>query len=759
MNYKSILVLLLYLLVGVIPPFDSLDKAITQNLYIYIVNILGAALIIYDRKKHPFRLKTKPIFVFLFLFFLWSIITTTQAVNISESLRILTDIFAYLFALPIIIHFVERIKNINRVLIILFISISIIEIFSVFDVYLGDLLSNELNFKRTKYKGITGNVNIQAFSLVLKLPLIIYFMLMESSHKFFKICLFIISVLINYAVIVVFGTRGALLFLLFFYLTSPFLFYFLSRGQEKMFKKIGVFLASLLLPLIIGVFQNSFSSFGINVKQRLTKTYQQETFDNSSNDRLRYYRQALSTIKENPLAGIGIGNWELENIKRESEYLDNYVIPYHVHNDFLEIAAETGIIGLILYSLFLFFPVYKSKKIFKIKNKRERVLVLFILYSCLSFFIDSSLNFPFARPIQQINIIFLLIFLSQLLKVKDLFKLNKFFQKALVFLLLALFPATAYSSYKIFNSYVLHNYLLSEYNYNNFNLFPMSRFDNLDLDYPSITGTSIPTKSLLAVKKSVSGDLESAVKLFKKGTEDNPYLYLSESYLGYTYFKLNKLDSARIYTKKAFDNIPNNIIHYTNYVFVLSLLKDTLAIKSAYNKLNLKYQKDPFYEELYLKAMSTLLDKDETNIILRDVSNKGLSEKSKNIKAYTYVLNIGLENTKKANELYHEGLDYFDEGNLIKSAEMFEKASNINPLEVKYLENAANIYMKLNNDIKASEMLKKIIDEFPDDTGKSYYMLALINLEVDKRYGCECLKKSSDNGFKPAIGLYRAYCN
>jgi len=75
MNYKSILVLLLYLLVGEIPPFDSLDKAITQNLYIYIVNILCAALIIYDRKKHPFRLKTKPIFVFLFLFFLWSIIT------------------------------------------------------------------------------------------------------------------------------------------------------------------------------------------------------------------------------------------------------------------------------------------------------------------------------------------------------------------------------------------------------------------------------------------------------------------------------------------------------------------------------------------------------------------------------------------------------------------------------------------------------------------------------------------------------------
>ena len=77
--------------------------------------------------------------------------------------------------------------------------------------------------------------------------------------------------------------------------------------------------------------------------------------DDSSNQRFRYYSQAIESILKNPLIGIGIGNWELESIKYDAQNISGYIIPYHVHNDYLEIAAETGLIGALIYYLMIFF--------------------------------------------------------------------------------------------------------------------------------------------------------------------------------------------------------------------------------------------------------------------------------------------------------------------------------------------------------------------------------------------------------------------
>ena len=49
------------------------------------------------------------------------------------------------------------------------------------------------------------------------------------------------------------------------------------------------------------------------------------------------------SLFQNPILGIGMGNWQLESIKADRENIQSYIIPYHVHNDFLELAAEIGI--------------------------------------------------------------------------------------------------------------------------------------------------------------------------------------------------------------------------------------------------------------------------------------------------------------------------------------------------------------------------------------------------------------------------------
>jgi O-antigen ligase len=130
------------------------------------------------------------------------------------------------------------------------------------------------------------------------------------------------------------------------------------------------------------------------------------TNDGSVNQRLRYYKQGLQQFKENPLMGVGLGNWKLNSIEYDKNDISGYVIPYHAHNDFIQILAEQGFFGMFFYLM-----IFLSTLAFIFKNKildsyDTRFVVL--LSMILVFILDSMLNFPIARPINQIQIMLVL---------------------------------------------------------------------------------------------------------------------------------------------------------------------------------------------------------------------------------------------------------------------------------------------------------------------------------------------------------------
>ena len=102
-----------------------------------------------------------------------------------------------------------------------------------------------------------------------------------------------------------------------------------------------------------------------------------EAFDEpgSMTTRFKLAREAFSLISQYPLIGIGL-NRSLEfystnpvsdlflNIKPSSSY--------NIHNLMLEIASETGIIGLIFFLLFVFQVI---KKYFHDRNKIESLWI------------------------------------------------------------------------------------------------------------------------------------------------------------------------------------------------------------------------------------------------------------------------------------------------------------------------------------------------------------------------------------------------
>ena len=157
----------------------------------------------------------------------------------------------------------------------------------------------------------------------------------------------------------------------------------------------------LITPLILSIVINQFvlADKGADLINRAS-TIGISNADNSISARLRYYNHVFQQIKTNPFIGVGLGNWKLKSISFESKDMNGYIVPYHAHSDFIQLGAELGIIGFLLYlSIFILTTYYGYKVIrFSRLSSNLRIFIFIALTSLGTYVIDASLNFPIARP-------------------------------------------------------------------------------------------------------------------------------------------------------------------------------------------------------------------------------------------------------------------------------------------------------------------------------------------------------------------------
>ena len=237
---------------------------------------------------------------------------------------------------------------------------------------------------------------------------------------------------------------------------------------------------------------------------------------------------------------------------------------------------------------------------------------------------------------------------------------------------------------------------------------------------------------------------------------------INQTYLGYAYSKLNNKDSALYYSKKAFKYQPNNISHFAHYVISLSMNNDSLEIKNAYNHIK-SLRNEPEIDKIYYLSLSNLLDKDDTRQFIDQEASKNLlqSDETDNLtRVNLYILQYGKQKVLEADILYELGQKLFEQKKFLESAQKFEEAGKINPLEMPYFENAANAYLQISNHEKALENINYVIENSKAPNGKAYYIKALIYFEKgEKIKACDLLKQSAENGFRGANNVARAYCN
>lgn len=135
-------------------------------------------------------------------------------------------------------------------------------------------------------------------------------------------------------------SRGAYLALLF----GGAVFFFLTRRnffQSGFFSKKTIVAIALFSILVFG---NEL------VRERFFAAFSLEEGSNAA--RIGIWKEAIEIISEHPFFGVGLGNYPL-SVFPAASYRD----PFYAHNLYLDIWAEVGVIGLVLFLGLFFFRI------------------------------------------------------------------------------------------------------------------------------------------------------------------------------------------------------------------------------------------------------------------------------------------------------------------------------------------------------------------------------------------------------------------
>ena len=653
--------------------------------------------------------------------------------------------------------FLYNIRNKNSLVSFAITVILSIEVYAVLNQFLEMYRTTGI-ISSAELKGVTANRNITAFSIAIKLPYVLY-LIFISRRFLFKILyslliflgLFCLSIIESRASFLAAGVIGVLLFLWSAYLSYK------EKSLKHMFLNL-----YYLTPMFFAIIANQActSEKGADALSRAA-TISFSTQDGSVNQRLRYYEDVLTHIMNNPILGVGIGNWKLTSIDYDKKDISGYIVPYHAHSEFIQLGAELGFIGFFLYLFVFIFGVYYIYIILFRSNLNSKVKLFIMMLACSLgvYGIDANLNFPIARPQVlapwALTMALLIFHYRQIKKIEVSAKKASRFSFFPFFLLIIMAPSI-YITNVNYKSLIGQLTLLRDFNSNQYNV-SLDKIDNITPWLPNITVTTIPMQAIKARYYLYYKRYEKAIPMLKEGISANPYLLFSENLLGKAYYEMGQIDSAFHYSKKAFYGLPNNALHGATYATVLSVKRDTLELNRALD--NLSGNSNPVIWKNFIIAYGANAKPGAHGMVKRINKAVELYPNDTEIKNMQRLYVIGQEKINESNSVAAEALAFYNQGRYIEAAEKFEVAGNINYVEYSHFENAASAYFLAGDYGQSFIYLNRVIEEFKPMTGKSEYLKGLISINWgDAVQACELFNISLSYGYSQAQTSINQYC-
>ena len=371
-----------------------------RNIVSYIIVILPAILIfllIKENYRNILKIfkNNKINIIFGIIFLIWSAISLFTGIKFGVSgIKGMIN-FGIIILLGILLPRIEfENYQISKIKKHIFISFFIVLLYGIIEYVFNfnlDINSNE------KYPGINGRIYSTFYiaTLLDKYICIIFCFICyeltkpKNEKNIFLMLLVFLSAI---CVVLTFSRTGLLLYL-------GILFVFtLYQLIRKKFKFLLLSLFVILIMFFIPGAKYSFQS-GLNQLYNLVKlpqlyqinvvnsnTDDEEDLlsaegDASMDDRNYYKNIGQALMKDYPINGIGVGNYSyIYNNQNAEDYLSNpsiVVKPYmYPHSSFVQMGAEIGIIGVLIFYLFIYSIIFNIN----FKNNKKRFIVLNLVY-------------------------------------------------------------------------------------------------------------------------------------------------------------------------------------------------------------------------------------------------------------------------------------------------------------------------------------------------------------------------------------------
>lgn len=750
LGFKILIVL--YSIISFVPRFESIDPIGSQWFYFGLINLFGLALIFSNRKQRVLHNIPQVAFWFFgayFLFFLVGLVSIFNTINFSEGVRdvarigiTLIAVFNLYFSFKIAPQPLFRflIKTIHVVVFLTGIQI----VYHFIDNW--EVQRTIPLLKKTEM--LFGNRNVTAAFLAITLPFIIWGVIKHVGRwRYISIA----TLFAGFAAVFYVGARSALLSTVIIF--SLLIIYLLIDGIRTgtLSRKLKYPLLPIIMVLIAGfllvtnsnrIDKNTSNSY----KNIITTAYQddkgaaiiadpaQSNVSGVDSGRFTYFEMAINDFKEHPITGVGVGNWKLtsKDLYFSRSNVDRFLYPLRVHSDFLQVLAETGILGALPYLImFVILAGALLLLFFKNQNSEERWMYLVLIFALMAYGLDATINFPMERtPIQGLFAIIAALIVAikgaseSVVVAKEEKAERSLPLMPVVFGLGILGAIAAVISYAKYQSYVHQNYILADtmgknlmtadytYSYDQ----AKKRLDG----FFEIAGVGRPNEHVVAMYAMSEGDNKKALTHLDKSIALAPNHYESKMLKAIIYGQREKnLDSAIYYAKQGFEKYP---AIKNNYVILLNAYREKGDTVNYFKTYDARLERFPDDVRQW-KAKATRIfefykDADQATAVVDEAIKANPNDSS--------LVTFREKFTSRKNEgdiraWYKNGFAFIKEKNYVAAKKEFLKILAVTPSNNPTLLNLGIIEIKMEQYEESIQHLTKVIDAKAWNDGRPEY--------------------------------------